>query len=141
MTLGHKFLKDTFNVTPEVAWHIDPFGHSSMQAVLMADMSFDAFLVARIDYQDRKKRLDEKRMEFIWRGSKSLGKEADMFTSVLCYGYGPPDGFMFEDDSVQPIQDDPRLFDYNVHDRAMDFAKKVREMGSHYVHGNVLVPV
>ena len=32
MTLGHKFLLETFNVKPTVGWQIDPFGHSSTQA-------------------------------------------------------------------------------------------------------------
>ena len=36
MTLGHKFLLDTFGIIPEIAWHIDPFGHASAQAALFA---------------------------------------------------------------------------------------------------------
>ena len=27
MTIGHQFIKDTFGVTPNIGWHIDPFGH------------------------------------------------------------------------------------------------------------------
>lgn len=30
-TRGHDFLLQTFNVTPTVAWQIDPFGHSNTQ--------------------------------------------------------------------------------------------------------------
>jgi lysosomal alpha-mannosidase len=26
MTLGHQFLKKTFDYAPTVGWHIDPFG-------------------------------------------------------------------------------------------------------------------
>ena len=29
MTVGLRWLKDTFNYVPSVAWHIDPFGHHS----------------------------------------------------------------------------------------------------------------
>jgi hypothetical protein len=30
-------------------------------------MGFDAFFFARLDYQDKEKRLKDKTMEFIWR--------------------------------------------------------------------------
>ena len=34
-TLGHRFIKDEFNVTPRIGWQIDPFGHSAVQAYLL----------------------------------------------------------------------------------------------------------
>lgn len=34
-TLGHKFIKEEFNVTPRIGWQIDPFGHSAVQAYLL----------------------------------------------------------------------------------------------------------
>lgn len=34
-TLGHRFIKQEFNVTPRVGWQIDTFGHSSVQAYLL----------------------------------------------------------------------------------------------------------
>lgn len=42
MTLGHKFLLDTFNYIPNIGWQVDPFGHSSSQARLANQMGFDA---------------------------------------------------------------------------------------------------
>ncbi|CAI5973120.1 unnamed protein product, partial [Closterium sp. NIES-64] len=35
MAMGHRFLMATFNVTPRIAWQIDPFGHSATQASLI----------------------------------------------------------------------------------------------------------
>ena len=48
MTLGHKFIKDVFNVTVSIGLHLDPFGHSSTQANIFPEMG-DAFFFARID--------------------------------------------------------------------------------------------
>ncbi|KAK7813542.1 putative alpha-mannosidase [Quercus suber] len=33
-TLGHRYIKEQFNVTPRIGWQIDPFGHSAVQAYL-----------------------------------------------------------------------------------------------------------
>lgn len=68
-------------------------------------MGFDGFFFARNDYDDRKKRLADKTMEMVWRPSKSLGSQSDLFTGILYYGYGPPPGFCFDmrcrDDPIQ----------------------------------------
>lgn len=40
-----------------IGWHIDPFGHSSVQASLFAQMGFDAFFFGRADYDDKNNRL------------------------------------------------------------------------------------
>lgn len=34
-TLGHRFVKREFGVTPRIGWQIDPFGHSAVQAYLL----------------------------------------------------------------------------------------------------------
>ncbi|KAL2939592.1 hypothetical protein RDABS01_033750 [Bienertia sinuspersici] len=128
-TLGHRFLKKEFGVTPRIGWQIDPFGHSAVQAYLLgAEVGFDSLYFARIDYQDREKRMDEKTLEVVWQGSKSLGATAQasvmpIFTGAFWQGnYEPPDGFHFEVGDKDPIvQDDPMLFDYNVQDRVNAF--------------------
>ncbi|KAJ4729554.1 Alpha-mannosidase [Melia azedarach] len=122
-TLGHQFIKDNFGQLPRVGWQIDPFGHSSVQAYLLgAELGFDSLFFARIDYQDRAKRLKEKNLEVIWRGSKSLGSSSQIFTGIFARHYDPPDGFTFEINDVSPpIQDDILLFDYNVEERVNDF--------------------
>ncbi|BFG32218.1 hypothetical protein CerSpe_184920 [Prunus speciosa] len=124
-TLGHRFIKEEFNVTPRIGWQIDPFGHSAVQAYLLgAEAGFDSLFFARIDYQDREKRKNEKSLEVVWRGSKSLGSSAQIFAGAFPKNYEPPtDNFYFEViDSDSPIvQDDMDLFDYNVPDRVNDF--------------------
>ena len=57
----------------------DPFGHSATQAaVLSAEVGFDSLWFARIDFQDRDQRLADKNMQFLWRGSDSLGASAQV---------------------------------------------------------------
>ncbi|KAK1281470.1 hypothetical protein QJS10_CPB22g00482 [Acorus calamus] len=124
-TLGLRFIKQEFGQMPRIGWQIDPFGHSAVQAYLLsAEVGFDALYFARIDYQDRAKRKDDKTLEVVWRGSKSLGSSADIFTGMFPNGnYEPPKAFYFEVNDVSSInvQDDPLLFDYNVQERVDDF--------------------
>ncbi|XP_010249228.1 PREDICTED: alpha-mannosidase At3g26720-like [Nelumbo nucifera] len=123
-TLGHRFIKQEFGVTPRIGWQIDPFGHSAVQAYLLgAEVGFDSLFFARIDYQDRSKRSNEKSLEFVWQGSKTLGSSAQIFAGAFHAGnYEPPSGFYFEINDDSPIvQDDINLFDYNVQERVNDF--------------------
>lgn len=57
MTIGLRWLKDTFDYVPDVAWHIDPFGHQASAASMYSQMGFQSFFFARIDYQDKSKRM------------------------------------------------------------------------------------
>jgi len=125
-TLGHNFLKETFDYTPTVGWQIDPFGHSATQASLLsAEAGFDALYFGRIDYQDLNLRRDSKRVEGIWRGSADLKESAQVFWGLTgSYGgnYGPPEGFCYDNFcSDIPMMDDPTLTDYNVPDRVANF--------------------
>ncbi|GMP29805.1 hypothetical protein CsSME_00004761 [Camellia sinensis var. sinensis] len=122
-TLGHQFIKKEFGQKPRVGWQIDPFGHSAVQAYLLgAELGFDSLFFARIDYQDRAKRKDDKTLEVVWQGSKSLASSSQIFTGIFPRHYDPPDGFTFEINDVSPpIQDDILLFDYNVEERVDDF--------------------
>ncbi|KAL3829432.1 hypothetical protein ACJIZ3_018234 [Penstemon smallii] len=122
-SLGHRFILDEFGKKPRVGWQIDPFGHSAVQAYLLgAELGFDSLFFARIDYQDRAKRKDDKTLEVIWQGSRSLSSSSQIFTGIFPIHYDPPEGFTFEINDVSaPIQDDPLLFDYNVQERVNDF--------------------
>ncbi|OVA09674.1 Glycoside hydrolase family 38 [Macleaya cordata] len=123
-TLGHRFIKQEFDLTPRIGWQIDPFGHSAVQAYLLgAEVGFDSIFFARIDYQDREKRKNEKSLEVVWQGSKTLGSSAQIFAGAFPANYEPPsDNFYYEVNDASPIvQDDISLFDYNVQERVNDF--------------------
>jgi lysosomal alpha-mannosidase len=139
MTQGHLWLFREFGVRPRIGWHIDPFGHANTQASLFAQMGFDAFFFGRIDYQDHDIRNQTQRLEFVWRGSESLGEEIDIFSHVLYTDYCYLHGFAWEYGDI-PIQDDPRLFDLNVKERADLFASLVLSRSASYKTNNILVP-
>lgn len=65
-------------------------------------MGFDGFYFARIDYDDKNHRVDNKTMEMVWRGSPSLAESAEIFTGVLYHHYTPPDGFCFDQSCTDP---------------------------------------
>lgn len=46
--------------------------------VCWVQLGFDGLFFARADYDDIKKRREEKSMEMVWRASKSLGKSAEV---------------------------------------------------------------
>lgn len=71
MTLGLRSLNDTFGEcgVPNIAWQIDPFGHSREQADLFVKMGFEALFFARLDYRDKLKRKEEKSLEMLWKTS------------------------------------------------------------------------
>ncbi|KAF9678599.1 hypothetical protein SADUNF_Sadunf07G0051300 [Salix dunnii] len=122
-TLGHRAIKEQFNKTPRAGWQIDPFGHSAVQAYLLGtELGFDSVHFARIDYQDRAKRKDNKALEVIWRGSKTFGSSSQIFANAFPVHYSPPDGFNFEVfENFVPVQDNLLLDDYNVEQRVNDF--------------------
>lgn len=56
-TLGHRFIKQEFNVTPRIGWQIDPFGHSAVQAYLLGAevyvLSFNFLFVKMLTIRNR----------------------------------------------------------------------------------------
>ncbi|KAG8496550.1 hypothetical protein CXB51_007628 [Gossypium anomalum] len=153
-TLGHRFIKREFNITPRIGWQIDPFGHSAVQAYLLsaelslhpvssnllskllftAKVGFDSLFFARIDYQDRAKRKDEKSLEVVWRGSKSLGSSSQIFAGAFPENYEPPSNFYYEVNDDSPIvQDNMELFDYNVPQRVNEFVAAALSQIQHHL--------
>jgi alpha-mannosidase len=74
MMKGHEFLLSEFGVKPRMGWQLDPFGHSSATPRLFADMGFEAWMFARLDWADKDKRTAERSMNLLWRPfSKHFG--------------------------------------------------------------------
>ncbi|XP_068670671.1 lysosomal alpha-mannosidase-like isoform X1 [Montipora foliosa] len=142
MTYGLNFVQETFgsDARPRIAWHIDPFGHSNEQASIFSQMSFDGFFFGRIDYQDKDLRLEQQRMELVWRGSRSLAQKSDIFTGVLYNGYNPPKGFCYDQFCADPpVQDDPNLFDLNVKETVAKFVATTCSQALHYKTNHIML--
>ncbi|XP_017876463.1 lysosomal alpha-mannosidase isoform X1 [Ceratina calcarata] len=140
-TWGFRRLNDTFGscARPHIGWQIDPFGHSREQASLLAQLGFDGMFLGRLDYQDKNHRLASKTMEFIWKGSPSLGTRADLFTVALYNTYSPPPGFCYDVlCRDEPIIDDPDSPDYNVKERVEALLNYANRQAASYKTNNVI---
>jgi hypothetical protein len=53
--------------------------------------------------QDMELRAARQQLEFVWRGSRSFGADADVFTGNFASGnYGPPPGFNWDWGQADP---------------------------------------
>ncbi|XP_073504207.1 epididymis-specific alpha-mannosidase [Phyllobates terribilis] len=83
LTEGHGFLYETFGVRPQFSWHVDPFGASATSPTIFAMAGFNAHLISRIDYDSKAAMQDSKKLQFVWRGSRSLSEKQEIFTHVM----------------------------------------------------------
>lgn len=135
-------MNDTFGECgrPKIGWQIDPFGHSKEMASIFAQLGFDAVLLGRIDYQEKRVRWTTKTPEMVWQASDSLGESSDIFTGILYNTYGPPPGFCFDllcDD--EPFIDDKKSFEYNVDSKVDNFIEYLDNVTQVYTTNNVLI--
>ena len=160
MAEGHRFIYDTFGVLPKYGWHIgkylflnfffpflfffflctylknkikiDPFGLSSYYPTLFSAMGFNGHVINRIHYSLKDQFKSEKHMEFIWRGSHSLGAKSEMMTHVLSNHYSFPSGFDFEKN--EPITDN------NIASKAQTLVNDFKNRANWYRSEHLLIP-
>jgi len=100
MMLGHEFLEREFGdyARPRCGWHIDTFGHSNANARLFAEMGLEAWFFARLDFQDKEKRMADKEMQWVWKPfSESLGDRVEIFTHAMTHHYHQPEAFRYDE--------------------------------------------
>ena len=51
-SLGIPFVFCSLQVVPKIGWQIDPFGHSSTQSQIFADLGMEAIVINRVDFND-----------------------------------------------------------------------------------------
>ena len=87
--LGHRLLLQELNVTPSVAWAIDPWGHTSFQSTHISSplAGMNSLFFGRIDWEEVQHRRATKSAETIWAPSPSLGLTAATFAGHLMNTY------------------------------------------------------
>uniref|UniRef100_H2ZRX8 Alpha-mannosidase n=1 Tax=Latimeria chalumnae TaxID=7897 RepID=H2ZRX8_LATCH len=99
-TEGHGFLYEVFGVRPRYSWHVDPFGASATTPTVFALAGFNAHVISRIDYDLKDRMQRDKKLQFVWRGSPSLGEQQEIFTHVMDqYSYCTPSNLPFSNRS------------------------------------------
>uniref|UniRef100_A0A1X7VKL5 Alpha-mannosidase n=1 Tax=Amphimedon queenslandica TaxID=400682 RepID=A0A1X7VKL5_AMPQE len=140
MSIGLRFIANTFGVSPSVGWQIDPFGHSSFHATSFSLFGFDSMMFGRLHYEDDEIRRNTSQREIIWKSSPSLGNIADIFTEVLYGHYAAPHGFCFDLRCKDPpIMDDNNLYDDNVKSRVDEFIETALTQAQSYKTNNIIM--
>ncbi|XP_055848547.1 alpha-mannosidase 2 isoform X2 [Episyrphus balteatus] len=63
---GHQWLRINLNVTPEVGWSIDPFGHGSTVPYLLSESDFEGTIIQRIHYAWKQWFAKHQSGDFLW---------------------------------------------------------------------------
>lgn len=134
MRLGLLFLKQEFDYVPEVAWFIDPFGHSASNAYILAKMGFKKIVLVRIDYKEKDYRKSQKSLEFYWVPFGKIDENTRIFTHITHDHYNPPAGM--EDFTSDR---DLNLSDSQVRSRASKLLESIKDINSKYRHKHHLV--
>jgi hypothetical protein len=122
---------------------VDPFGHSWVTGGLWAEVGFDCFGINRINYMDLDTRKANKNLEFVWKGSTTLGEDGYIFVHLLDSGYCTPGEIDFTDpNSGVYLQADPRLptLKTNYVQIAESFLEDARNRASWFRHDHLLIP-
>ena len=151
MTDGAQFIVFNFGskAYPKTGWHIDPSGNSYVTAGLWSQCGFDAYGINRISYLDKAQRKADKRLEFMWQGSSSLGQSAWIWTHILDSYYCTPDEIYFSGldgttyaQNEKWINTNAKLPSYptNFVQMAEQFIADARTRNSWYRHKHILIP-
>ena len=74
---------------------MDPFGHSSANAKIFAELGLEAVVFARINEKDKANRKESKDLQFVWSPKFSFDDDnnsetKEIFAQVLYDHYDPP---------------------------------------------------
>jgi hypothetical protein len=142
MMHGHDWIEERFGKQPRIGWQIDPFGHSNTNARIFAEMGFDALFFARLDYQEKEKRKEDRELEWVWRPySDSLGNQTQIFTHVLYNHYSSPDNLDFDviDGNMHPWINDKNSEDFSAETLAGVLIPQLEDRAKHYLTTDIML--
>ncbi|EGR31388.1 hypothetical protein IMG5_110930 [Ichthyophthirius multifiliis] len=133
MTLGHQWLKKQFDEIPTIGWQIDPFGHSSTNAILFNKFGFNGLWFARLHYAENAQMMSQKNLEFIWKPESTEKDDSNnIFVSINYSHYKTPTpDFNFERNYIQVNNE-------NLKAKSDIFAQYFRHMSGHYNTNHLL---
>lgn len=145
MMIGHEWLEANFGdyARPHVGWHIDPFGHSNANPRLFAEMGFDSWFFARIDYEDRAKRMKEKSMQWVWKPfDESLGDNVSIFTSTMPDHYHAPAEFRYDENNfgTDPVVTNKNLETFNADAKMRKLRRYILDDARHFMTPRLMIP-
>ena len=145
MMIGHEWLEANFGdyARPHVGWHIDPFGHSNANPRLFAEMGFDSWFFARIDYQEREKRMAEKTMQWVWKPfSESLGDQVSIFTHCMPDHYHQPADFRYDERQfdTDPVVTDKNFDNFNADEKMESLRSYILDDATHFQTNRLMIP-
>jgi len=106
-------------------------------------MNYDAVYFAREDWQEHNYRRTNKILEHVWQGSDDLGSEGDLFTGMMDFGYGPPQGFNWDlvGGADEPVIDNQESEEYNVPAMVEKLVNLAKRYQASYATNNVMFPM
>ena len=145
MLIGHEWLDATFGdiARPRVGWHIDPFGHSNANPRLFAEMGFDSWFFARIDKDDKDKRMAEKSMQWVWKPMhESLGDSVSIFTHTFPDHYHQPEEFRYDENNFgkDPVVTDKSLKTFNADAKCANLREYILDDATHFMSNRLAIP-
>ncbi|EGC39654.1 hypothetical protein DICPUDRAFT_74852 [Dictyostelium purpureum] len=87
ITQGHIWLKDTFGYTVEYGWQVDSIGYSSITPTLLSKIGIKGLVINGVSDTIKTYLKKAKSMEFIWRGSETVGLGSEVMVTLLNDGY------------------------------------------------------
>ena len=92
MRVGLNFLKETFEIRPNIGWQIDSFGHSAVTPAVFHKLGYEALIGNRISDNLKNKMRKEVGYNFIWEGHQ-VDKEknkSNVLAHILQFFYFLP---------------------------------------------------
>ena len=96
-------------------------------------MGFAGVFFARIDFADKEERKASQTLQMWWEGGEVADNSSTIFTGVFDNHYSNPKGFCWDvlcED--EPINDDPRLEEYNLDATLLSFQRYVEDHLKYY---------